>query len=146
MARIQLCILRWVGLWAVETWKYPALGQHQAAFQNNSMPFCDFNHSHFAQITSISVFNWYFPSRQHLLQAGVSNHQQCQLKLHLGSMARDFSLSSILLCSSSAEIQGLQCDCTWVIPMISQDLHRVVVVVWILITDAQRRTKSKYPL
>lgn len=90
MAKIQLCILRWVGPWAVKTWKFPALGQHQAAFENNSLLLWLFNHSHFAQLTSISVINWYFPSRQHLLQAGVSNHQQCQLSLHLGSTDRDF--------------------------------------------------------
>lgn len=56
-AKIQLYIFKWMGFWAVETWKYPALVQHQAAFENSSMLLCDLNHSHFAQITSISVIN-----------------------------------------------------------------------------------------
>lgn len=81
---VELCILRW----ASELWK-PGnilhLDSTKQLCENSSMFLCELNHSQFAQITSISVIYLYFPTREHLLEAGVSSHQPCQLNLHLGS-------------------------------------------------------------
>lgn len=115
-------------------------------FENSSVVLCESNHSQFAQITSISVIYLYFPTREHLLKAGVSNHQPCQLNLHLGSKATYFLSSASCFVTPVLKFRLFNCGCTWATPMTSLVLHRAAIIDWNLVKDAQGRTESRTPL